>query len=152
CHSGLPQPVHDRVGLYKNPPVRELGIGCENCHGPGGLHVAERRKAAPVKGIDRTIVNPGRLPAWLADKICMFCHQQGDRRVMKPGRNILDLRPGEPLDKTVSIFKVLPRHKPTEENPIVDYHLEMESSKCYQSSGGRLSCTTCHNPHVRPQP
>lgn len=150
CHSGLPQPIPNRVGLYKNPPVLELGIGCENCHGPGGLHVAQRQKAVPIKGIDRTIVNPDRLPAWLADNICMFCHQQGDLRVLRPARNILDFRPGTPLDNTVSIFRVLSRHNPTGENPIVDYHLEMESSKCYRASGGRLSCTTCHNPHFQP--
>src|SRR5438876_2667126 len=38
CHSGLPRPLLAGIGLYENPPFRELGIGCENCHGPGQLH------------------------------------------------------------------------------------------------------------------
>ena len=39
CHSGLPQPVPNRNGLFKDPPFREMAVGCENCHGPGELHV-----------------------------------------------------------------------------------------------------------------
>jgi hypothetical protein len=72
CHTGRTQPLSDRAGLYKDPPVTELSIGCENCHGPGELHANERLAGMPVRGtIDRSIVNPAKLPSWLADNICM---------------------------------------------------------------------------------
>ncbi|MCI0660464.1 MAG: hypothetical protein L0220_05265, partial [Acidobacteria bacterium] len=78
CHSGRPRAVPGRNGLYLDPPFDEMSIGCENCHGPGALHVQERRKGLRVSPVgDTSIVNPRRLPAWLADNICMNCHQRG---------------------------------------------------------------------------
>jgi hypothetical protein len=44
CHVGRMQSVDDANNLYKDPPFSELAIGCENCHGPGQLHVQERSK------------------------------------------------------------------------------------------------------------
>jgi hypothetical protein len=45
CHTGRTQPVRgrERDGFYQDPPVLELAISCENCHGPGEL--APERKA-----------------------------------------------------------------------------------------------------------
>ena len=42
CHSGRAQSLSSGNGLYGDPPFVELAIGCENCHGPGELHVRER--------------------------------------------------------------------------------------------------------------
>ena len=64
CHSGRPQAVPGRDGLFDEPPFAELAIGCENCHGPGAAHIAAKSKG-------RTIVNPARLSARLAEDICM---------------------------------------------------------------------------------
>ena len=50
CHSGRPQPVWGRVALYRNPPFDELAVGCENCHGPGALHVTERQAGRLLAG------------------------------------------------------------------------------------------------------
>ncbi len=81
CHSGRPQPVRDREGLFGDPPFRELAIGCENCHGPGGLHAAAFVKSPNRAPAARSIVNPARLPVRLAEDICMNCHQGSDTRV-----------------------------------------------------------------------
>jgi len=97
CHIGRTQPVKDREGLYEDPPVVQMGINCERCHGPGELHVNERLAGKPVSGaIDRSIVNPAKLPPWLADNICMNCHE-GDIRALQPGNAEADFRPGTPL-------------------------------------------------------
>ncbi len=105
CHSGRPQPVPDRKGLYRQPPFRELGIGCENCHAPGQLHVQARLKGKPLRGkIDNTIVNPDDLSPWLADNICMSCHEEGDARVLRSGKRYTDFRPGTPLSNTLLVF------------------------------------------------
>lgn len=151
CHSGRPEPAADGAGKFKNPPFLELPIGCEMCHGPGALHVKERQRAAPLNGaIDRSIVNPAKLPPWLADNICMFCHQGLDARALMPGKNYPDFRPGTPLADTLAIF-VLPIHRgEAPGDPLLENFVPKSLSQCYIKSGGRLTCITCHDPHHQP--
>ena len=150
CHSGRPQPVPDRVGAYRAPPLAELAVGCENCHGPGERHVAARQTGrAPAGGVDTNIVNPARLPGWLADNICMKCHQGGDVRVTQPGKQEQDFRPGTPLGNVMAIFKV-PLHRDSKpQSVLLEHYFAMTLSKCYRASAGRLRCITCHNPHAQ---
>ena len=151
CHSGQAQPVADRDGLYRDPPFKELAIGCENCHGPGQIHVEERAKGTPVSGnVDRTIVNPAKLPSWLADNICMNCHQAGDSRVLQPGKTLFDFRPGTPLEDTLAILAMPPRRGAPPSDPLLQHYWSMILSQCYRSSAGRMSCITCHDPHRQP--
>lgn len=145
CHSGRPSVVPERTGLYRDPPFEELAIGCENCHGPGELHVSER-------GSVGAIVNPARLPARLAEDICMTCHQAGDTRVLQPGKQYSDFRPGTPLSQTLAIFKLPPDSKQRSEPDLLEHHSAMGLSECFRASNGKLSCLTCHNPHDAPKP
>ncbi len=149
CHSGRPQPVDGITALYKDPPFSELAVGCENCHGPGELHVAERRAALPVRGnVDTSIVNPRHLTGWLSDNICMKCHQGGDVRVLQPGKHDRDFRPGTALDNIIGIFKVpLNRNAASSQTVLLEHYFSMTLSKCYRASGN-LRCTSCHDPHV----
>jgi hypothetical protein len=152
CHSGIPRPVPQTRGLFRNPPFQELAIGCENCHGPGQLHVSERGRGKPITGkADRSIVNPAWLPGWLADEICMNCHQGTATRVLQPGKEFADFRPGTPLDETVAIFAPLLQPGVTEPSPLLEHHMLMTLSKCYRASNGRMGCLTCHDPHVQPR-
>ena len=149
CHTGRTQPVAGREGLYGDPPVLELAIGCERCHGPGELHVLERQSGEPVASApDPTIVNPARLSRWLADNICMSCHE-GDIRALQPGKTEGDFRPGTPLNDTVAILKA-PIDPKALESPLLEHYYSMTLSKCYQGSKGKLGCQSCHDPHVQP--
>jgi len=140
CHSGQPRPVRDRNGLYLDPPFRELAIGCENCHGPGAAHVASN-------GTKKAIVNPAKLPPRLAEQICMYCHQGGDTRVLQPGKDYSDFRPGNWLNGTLAIFRIA---SSSTDADLLEHHSAMQASKCFAGSNGKLSCFTCHDPHSRP--
>ncbi len=80
CHVGrLAEP--DKA--YQRLTITEQAIGCERCHGPGSLHVAERRGAAesptPSSSQRALIVNPARLSRDLNEAICAM---PSDRRAM----------------------------------------------------------------------
>lgn len=127
---------------------QEVAIGCENCHGPGQLHVAERRKGIKLSGgLDTSIVNPAKLPSQLAEDICMSCHQGKDLRLLQPGKDFCDFRPGRPLRETLAIFTILPKRNDPPRSDLVDHHFSLRASECYLKSQGRLSCLSCHNPH-----
>jgi Tetratricopeptide repeat len=152
CHSGQPRAVLGGNGRFLEPPFDELAIGCENCHGPGAAHVREMQEGDSSSGTSsptHSIVNPAKLPPWLADNICMSCHQTGDAMVLKPGKDYRDFRPGMPLDDTLAIFMVPPR-RDSAQTDLLEHYFSMTLSKCYRSSGGRLSCISCHDPHVEP--
>ena len=147
CHVGRELVVDDENNLYKNPPITELKVGCENCHGPGGLHVDEQLKHVPVTGkIDTSIVNPAHLSPRLADETCMYCHEFGEARVPQPGKKYEDFLPGTPLLNTVAILK----SRPLMGWNMMEWSDELAQSKCYRASEGRLNCSTCHDGHYTP--
>jgi hypothetical protein len=169
CHNGQPRPVPQRDALYKEPPFRfgEMAISCEACHGPGELHSAKWRTGGSRRtgALDTSIVSPTRLNPRVADDICRFCHQGGNAVVLQPGKDHHDFRPGEPMYKTLGIFKVplseqqreeanrletLPPARGTIAAPGWWRNSSLELSKCYLASGGKMGCLTCHEIHKRP--
>ena len=149
CHTGQPRFVADRPNHFEQPPFRFLSIGCERCHGPGAIHVRERKEGSPLEGRnDDTIVNPATMPAEIRDDVCAQCHFLGDARVLRPGKNDLDFRPGTPLDNVVAIFSV-PAKVKGDRFTALDQFEQLRLSRCALASKGRLGCISCHDPHVQ---
>lgn len=152
CHSGRPQPAEGAEGRFQDPPFLELSIGCESCHGPGALHVKERRSGQALRSAhDTSIVNPVKLPGILSDNICMYCHQGLDATALMPAKRYADFRPGTPLADTLAIFAVPLRRDSAPADLVLQHYALMTLSRCYLASSGRLHCTTCHDPHQEPK-
>lgn len=151
CHTDPVRPVEQSLNRYHEPLFRfRPGIGCERCHGPGELHVAERSAGDTPAGPDHSIVNPARLAADLRADVCRQCHLQGKVRVERRGRDPFEYRPGLPWEQFVSVFVAHPDLADARRS--VGQFEQMEQSRCYLGSGGRMSCTTCHDPHSAPAP
>ncbi|HZT80646.1 MAG TPA: cytochrome c3 family protein, partial [Gemmataceae bacterium] len=119
---------------------------------PGSLHVERHanspRPAGAAADIDRTIVNPARLPRELAEAVCQQCHMQPDLMAVARGRKLSDFRPGLPLQD----FRHHYTFEAGDEGMMVIGHVEqLHLSRCYQGSD-TLTCLTCHDPHGEPRP
>lgn len=141
CHASHPQRVPHLEGKYAE--VRP-GIGCERCHGPGELHVAERRKAAPDSTGDNTIVNPARLPLERRLDVCEQCHVHTAVTVLREGQSAFDFLPSQSLSDHAAFFKVAGGID------IVSHADRLRQSACFlatRATAKPLECATCHNPH-----
>jgi hypothetical protein len=149
CHVDHVEPVPGAENRYNEPLFPgQVAIGCERCHGPGELHAAERSAGAVPDGPDTAIVNPRHLPPALQAAVCEQCHLQGEERVDRRGRDPREFRPGLPFELFVSAHV---RHPDiAEAHKSVGQFEQMERSKCFTGTGGRLVCTSCHDPHASP--
>jgi len=112
------------------------GVGCERCHGPGQKH------ATSLKPED--IVNPARLPAARQLDVCVQCHESNGS-MLRGTRGEFSYRPGERL----SDYRVNFVADPAESDRfILLAHPErMVQSRCWKASAGKMTCTSCHDPH-----
>lgn len=163
CHNALPDYEEGSENRFTKVP---LGITCERCHGPGSLHVAEKKNGIIIdvkNGIDRSIVNPAKLNVEQQVDLCQRCHLQGNS-VLKPGKDWDDFRPGMKLSDFIEVY--MPRYAGDENTFIMAGHAQrLQRSKCFLQSSvtmnlskgqtknselktSNLTCLTCHNPHV----
>jgi len=164
CHNSYPDFVLGSENKYN---AVEKGIGCERCHGPGSIHVAERgtgKKIDTSKYIDYSIVNPAKLSIDAQFDICQRCHLQGNA-ILKEGKSFYDFKPGMKLSDYMTVF--LPKYKNADDEFIMASHADrLKQSQCFIKSiesstssatktsnklkpyKDAMTCVTCHNPHV----
>jgi hypothetical protein len=117
-------------------------IDCERCHGEVARHLQ-----APRRG---TVLNPARLPADRQLDICLQCHLETASRgfpdsLRLPGRDVDSFRPGEKLSTYKAYFD---RADGADRFEINHAGYRLLGSRCFTESGGRMTCTTCHDPHT----
>jgi tetratricopeptide (TPR) repeat protein len=144
CHSGEARPVPNSLNTYRSPPFELQAITCERCHGPAADHLAKPSAA--------TILNPAKLAPERRDAVCEQCHLGGEARILNPGKQFADYRPGESLEDTFSAYVFnRPAAAPAGHALKVVSHVEqLAESACARESQGRMWCSTCHDPHDKP--
>jgi predicted CXXCH cytochrome family protein len=158
CHNGYPRvPAgHQESGAEAQyvQPLPE-GIDCQRCHGPGQRHIETAgRTGAPKAEIRAAIVNPARLAPEREMEVCMQCHLETSSRLLphslqRMGRGPFSYIPGQPLADFRLAFDRAPGQN--QDFEVAQHAYRLRASQCFLKTGGKLRCTTCHNPHDIPR-
>jgi hypothetical protein len=145
CHTGEALPIPGTLNAYRNPAFAAEAITCERCHGPTTEHLRN-----PVPG---SIVNPERLAPRARDSVCEQCHLGGEVPVPNPGKQLSDFHAGENLEDVFTVYVYQSSRDPKRQSAltIISQSQQLALSQCARSSGDRLWCGTCHDPHALPK-
>jgi tetratricopeptide (TPR) repeat protein len=140
CHmSGVQRADPGTDNHFQGLPFLHGGITCERCHGETQEHLRTAGKAA--------VINPTKLDADRRDSICISCHLEGDASIEHRGRTIADFKPGERIEDYLSYFVYASAN--TGDRGVSEIE-QLSLSQCKRSSGDRMSCMSCHDPHYSP--
>jgi tetratricopeptide (TPR) repeat protein len=141
CHGSQITVQLDTAARVYRTTVQSLGIGCESCHGAGGLHVARAQDPASVAAGDLGIASLATLDKDQSLGTCWQCHALKDR-----------LRPGQPTASTLADHYSVRLPLLGDNALFADGRVRTFAyqeghlySDCYRN--GRMTCTSCHDPH-----
>jgi hypothetical protein len=139
CHSGRALHVAGTINRYSPPIFTEEAISCDRCHGQTEEHLRN-----PVPG---SIVNPAKLSAAARDSVCEQCHLAGVTRILNPGKDFADFRPGVRLEEVFAVYVRGSSEANGRPFKVISHAEQLAQSACARKSQGELWCGSCHNPH-----
>lgn len=145
CHVGEALPIPGTLNAYRNPAFAAEAITCPRCHGPTTEHLRN-----PVPG---SIINPARLAPRARASVCEQCHLGGEVPVPNPGKELTDFHAGQNLEDVFTVYVYQSSRDPTHPGAlaIISQSQQLALSQCARSSGDKLWCGTCHDPHALPK-
>ncbi len=151
CHNAFPSSGAD--GVF--PASLPEGIDCQRCHGPGEAHISAAQAGRGTADIRQAIINPKRLPSDRQMEVCLQCHLETTsfelpNALLRVGQNAFSYRPGQPLGEHQLHFDHAPGTGHDDKFEIAGAAYRLRKSACFIKSG-KISCTTCHNPHDIPR-
>lgn len=141
CHSTNLQKNYDLTTDTFHTTFTEIDVSCEECHGPGSVHVALARRWSPLwdRNVGYGLANLKSPDTRVQIEACAKCHS---RRHMihadfRPGRPLLDYY--EPALLTAGLYH--------DNGQILDEVYEYGSFLESKMYANHVRCTDCHNPH-----
>jgi predicted CXXCH cytochrome family protein len=141
CHSTNLQKIYDLLTDTYHTTYDEIDVSCEECHGPGSVHVALAERWSPLwdRNVGYGLPNLKSGDPAVQIETCAKCHSR--RHAIHA-----DFRPGQPL---------LDYYEPTllsaglyhADGQIRDEVYEYSSFLESKMHANRVRCSDCHNPH-----
>ncbi len=157
CHNAYPQIPSGHAQLQAEPLYSGTlpeGIDCQRCHGSGDQHVrAAQTPGAKIEAIRAAVVNPSKLSADRQLEVCMQCHLETTsfpfpHSISRFDRAPFSFEAGQSLAEHTAYFDHAPATPGDDDRfQIVNSVYRLRMSACFLKSGGKLQCTTCHDPH-----
>jgi DmsE family decaheme c-type cytochrome len=153
CHTAQAAAFNQTImgRIFRNPRSAQERGGCETCHGAGSLHV----KLGGGRGVGGIIsFRKEDHSRSVADNnaICMSCHDKGDRLHWQGSTHetrdvactnchtvMANVSPKANLKTAVEVDTCVQCHK--------NKRAEMWRSSHMPVREGKMTCTSCHNPH-----
>ncbi|WP_168205920.1 multiheme c-type cytochrome [Geobacter sp. FeAm09] len=142
CHTTGFNVARDRESGRWAGQKRELGVGCESCHGPGSVHAATKRR--------EDIVNPAALSASQQDQVCGQCHSRVTNRQEKDLAYPTGFMPGmSDLRQRVTFWTYSANPKNFWPNGFSSKNRQQYHDVQFTSHArAGVSCITCHDAHA----
>jgi tetratricopeptide (TPR) repeat protein len=141
CHSTNVHKNYDPAKDSYRTSFAEIDVSCEECHGPGGVHVDLARKWSPLwdRNVGYGLVSLKNKNTDVQLETCAKCHSRRYQvhEDFRPGQPLLDYY--DPAHLSAGLYHA--------DGQILDEVYEYGSFLQSKMYANRVQCSDCHNPH-----